>query len=85
MEESRVAVLLEELQSQFRTFGEGLELVNDKIDRVEGKVDRLDQKLDLHILENRRDADINRQEHQQLMQMINEVDRDVQTEIKRVK
>jgi hypothetical protein len=85
MENDKVAVLLEDLRSQFRVFGEGLESVTGKIDRLEQKVDRLDQKLDAHVLENRRDFDINRQEHQQLMQMITEVDREVQTEIKRVK
>lgn len=72
------AILLEDLRAQFRTFGEGLQLLNDKIDRVE-------QKLDAHIEENRRDFEANRIEHQQLMQMIKELDQEVQVEIKRVK
>lgn len=85
MEDSRVAVLLEDLRSQFRTFGEGLQLLNEK--------------LDAHIEENRREFEINQQkfdsirdgfernhqEHSQLIQMIRELDKEVQVEIKRVK
>jgi hypothetical protein len=55
-EQRRTNVLLEQLMSQFRTFGEGLQLLNDK--------------MDAHIEENRREFNLNRQEHQQLMQMI---------------
>jgi hypothetical protein len=69
MDDNKVAVLLEDLRAQFRTFGEGLQLVNDKIDR-------LDQKLDTHIAENRREFETNRQEHHQLIQMIKELDRE---------
>lgn len=63
------AVLIEELMSQFRTFGEGLQLVNDKIDRVEQKVNR--GFIDIN---NRIDGfdEKNRHEHQQLKQMIQE-------------
>ena len=71
VDDNKVAVLLEDLRSQFRTFGEGLQLVSEKIDRVE-------QKLDSHIEQNR-------QEHHQLIQMVKELDREVQVEIKRVK
>lgn len=78
MDDNKVAVLLEDLQSQFRTFGEGLQLVNDKIDRMDQRVERVEQKLDTHIEQNR-------QEHQQLMVMIKELDKEVQVEIKRVK
>lgn len=85
MDDNKVAVLLEDLRAQFRTFGEGLQLVNDNIERVEQKVDQLGQKLDTHINENRRDFETNHQEHQQLMQIIKELDREVQVEIKRVK
>ena len=77
MDDNKVAVLLEDLRSQFRTFGEGLQMLNDKVDRLESK-------LDAHIEENRRDFEINRQEHRQLMQMINEIDTEA-THIKRVK
>ncbi len=84
MDDNKVAVLLEDLMSQFRTFGEGLQLLNDKVDRVETKVDKIDKKLDAHIGENRHDFETNRQEHQQLMQMIKELDTEV-FQIKRVK
>jgi predicted RNase H-like nuclease (RuvC/YqgF family) len=77
MDDNLVAVLIEDLQPQFRSFGEGLQLLNDKVDRVETKVDNLDKKLDTHIEENRRDVGQNRQEHQQLMQMIKELDTEV--------
>ena len=77
MEDGKVAVLLEDLMSQFRTFGEGLQLLNEK--------------MDAHIEENRKEfkaiqtgLDQNRQEHQQLMQMIKELDTEV-IQIKRVK
>lgn len=70
-EKRRTNVLLEQLMSQFRTFGEGLQLLNDK--------------MDAHIEENRHEFDLNRQEHPQLMQMIKELDREVRVEIKRVK
>jgi hypothetical protein len=70
MDDNKVAVLLEDLKAQFRTFGEGLQLLNDKVDRVE-------QKLDTHIEKNRRDFGTNRQEHQLLIQMIKELDTEV--------
>ena len=85
MDDNRVAVILEDLRSQFKVFGEGLQMVNDKIDRVEQKVVQVEQKVDQ--VEQKLDAHIeqNRQEHQQLMQMIKELDNEVQVEIKRVK
>ena len=42
MDDNKVAVILEDLRSQFKVFGGGLQMVNDKIDRVK-------QKLDAHI------------------------------------
>jgi hypothetical protein len=75
MEEGKVAVLLEDLRSQFRVFGEGLAGLHDE---MKVRFDTLENKLDGHIEQNRL-------EHQQIMQMITEVDREVQTEIKRVK
>ena len=35
-------VLLEDLQGQFRVFGEGLQTVQDRLERVEDKVEKLD-------------------------------------------
>lgn len=76
MDDDKVAVLLEDLMSQFRTFGEGLQLLNEK--------------MDTHIEENRKEfrtiqnrLDQNLQEHQQLMQMVKELDTEV-VQIKRV-
>jgi hypothetical protein len=82
MEDNKVAILLEELQKQFMTFGEGLELLTTKVDKgfedVNKRIDKLETKMD-------RSEITNRQEHQQLMQMVKELDQEVQVEIKRVK
>ena len=77
MDDNKVAVLIEDLMAKFRTFGEGLQLLNDKVDDI--KIS-----LDDHAAENRHEFNNNRQEHQQLMQMIKELDQEVQVEIKRV-
>ena len=91
MDDNKVAVLLENLQAQFHTFGEGLQIVNDKIDkmdqrieRVEQKVDKLEFKLDAHIEQNRREFERNHQDHLQLMQLIKDTDIEV-LELKRIK
>lgn len=85
MEDSKVAVILEDLRSQFKVFGEGLNLLNDKFEGLNDKYESLNAKLDAHIEENRREFALNRLEHQQMMQMIKEVDSQVQVELKRVK
>lgn len=54
VEDSKVAVLLEDLQSQFRVFGEGLQMLGDKVDRL--------------IEQNGREHEQNRLEHQQMME-----------------
>ena len=46
MDDSKVAVILEDLRSQFRVFGEGLQMLNEKVDRVDKKVDTLETKVD---------------------------------------
>jgi hypothetical protein len=56
MDDNKVAVLLEDLRAQFRTFGEGMQLLNEKVENG--------------FIENSR-------EHQQLAQMINELDKEV--------
>lgn len=61
MEDSKVAVILEDLRSQFRVFGKGLQTLNEKSDRI-------DQKLEAHIEENRRQFDQNTLEHRQIAQ-----------------
>ncbi len=69
-EQRSTNVLLEELISQFRTFGEGLQQLNDK--------------MDAHIEENRKEfkmvqnsLDRNHQEHQLLKQMIDDLNSDI--------
>lgn len=81
MDENKVAVLLEDLLAKFRTFGEGLDGLRDEMNN---RFNALEQKLDNHVDENRHEFIQNRQEHQQLMQMIKELDTEV-VQIKRVK
>lgn len=99
MEDNKVAVLLEDLRAQFQVFGEGLQLVDEKINRVEQKVDKVELKLnsvelklnsvelklDAHIEQNLCEFERNHLEHQQIMQMVKELDHEVQFEIKRIK
>jgi hypothetical protein len=81
MEDNKVAVLLEDLRAQFRTFGEGLLMLNNKVDKgfqeVKTEIDSL--KIELTSLKAE-----NRQEHQQLKQMVKELDTEV-VQIKRIK
>ncbi len=84
MEDNKVAVLLEDLRSQFRTFGDGLQFVQEKIEKLDQRVERIEQKLDAHIEENRRDFESNRRDHQQVIQAVKELDTEVVT-LKRVK
>ena len=89
MDDNKVAVLLEDLMSQFRTFGEGLQLLNNKVDNgfnsLNGRVDKLKSKIDRLEGKLTNLQESNAQEHRQLMQMIKELDKEVQVEIKRVK
>jgi hypothetical protein len=70
MGDSKVAVLLEDLLSQFRSFGEGLKGLNDEMkefrEETTNRLNSLEQKLSNHIHENR-------EEHKQLMRMIQEI------------
>lgn len=75
MDDTRVAILLEDLMSQFRIFGEGQESLRDDLKKFRDEINARLEKSDLQ----------NRQEHQQLMQMIKELDNEVQVEIKRIK
>lgn len=77
VEDSKVAVILEDLRSQFRVFGEGLQALNEKVDKI-------DQKLDAHIVENRRQFDQNALEHRLMLQMIKELNEE-QTKLKQAK
>lgn len=75
MDDSKVAILLEDLRNQFQVFGEGLQMLRDKMDHLFER-NRQEHKL---IIEQ------NRQEHKLMMQMIQELNHDFQTELKRVK
>jgi predicted nuclease with TOPRIM domain len=75
MEDNKVAVLLEDLRSQFRVFGEGLQQLNDKMDRSFEENRCEHQKIMERFSENRL-------EHQQLQVMIKEL-ADDQKEIRK--
>ena len=77
MEDSKVAVILEDLRSQFRVFGEGLQMLNEKVDQVDNKVDALDKRLERHEIKNE-------EENRLLMQMIRELSEE-QKKLKRAK
>ena len=89
MDDNKVAVLIEDLMAKFRNFGEGLDGLRDDVkqfrDETNNRFNKLEDKLTNHILENRDEFNKNHQEHQQLMQMVKELDQEVQVEIKRVK
>lgn len=74
MEDNKVAVLLEDLKAQSRIFGESLQMLNEKMER--GFKEIRD--------EIREFKDENRREHQQLRQMISELDTEV-VQLKRIK
>ncbi|HEX7713120.1 MAG TPA: hypothetical protein VF531_03785 [Bacillota bacterium] len=78
MEDNKVAVLLEDLRAQFRAFGEGLDVLHHEIKEDRQEMADFRNETNQRFLENSRD-------HQQLMQMIKELDKEVQVEIKRVK
>ena len=78
MDDNKVAVLLEDLQSQFRTFGEGLVGLRDEVREVKNDLADFRSETNQRFLENGR-------EHKQLMQIVKELDQEVQVEIKRVK
>ena len=88
MDDNKVAVLLENLMSQFRTFGDGLDGLRVELkqfrEETNNRFDKLEFKLDAHIEQNRREFERNHQDHQQLIQAIKETDTEVQ-ELKRVK
>lgn len=81
MEDNQVAVLLEDLRAQFRIFGEGLQLLNDKVDKGFQEVK---EEIDLLKTELTNFKDQNRREHQQLQQAITELDTEV-VKLKRMK
>ncbi|MGE5557805.1 MAG: hypothetical protein ACM3WV_04255 [Bacillota bacterium] len=84
MEDSKVAILLEDIKSQFKVFGEGLQMLNEKMDTIDQKVNKLDQKVENIEIEMKNGFQKNQQEHQLMMQMIKELNEE-QTKLKRAK
>ena len=74
MKDSQVAILLEDLRSQFRVFGEGLRALNEKVDKgfleVNDRIDRFEHQ--------------NHQEHRLMLQMIKELNEE-QSKLKKAK
>lgn len=64
MDDNKVAILLENLMSQFPTFGEGLDGLKKELKQFREKTNNRFDKLEMQ----------NRQEHLQLMQAIKETD-----------
>lgn len=98
MEDSKVVVILEDLRSQFRVFGEGLQMLNEKVDLLDSKVNVLDNKVNaldnkVNVLDKKVDVldkkldrhEIkNEEENRLLMQMISELSEE-QKKLKRAK
>ncbi|MGI5853120.1 MAG: hypothetical protein ACOX8I_02230 [Bacillota bacterium] len=70
MEDSKVAVLLEDIRSQIRTIGEGLQILDEKFIRgyqeMNANFSKLEARFD-------RFEHQNQQEHRLMMQMIKEL------------
>ncbi|NLW47236.1 MAG: hypothetical protein GXY86_07865 [Firmicutes bacterium] len=77
MDDNKVAILLEDLRAQFRTFGEGLEGLHGEVKEIKKELVNFRNETDQRFLENR-------QEHQLLIQMVKELDTEV-VKMKRVK
>jgi uncharacterized FlaG/YvyC family protein len=81
MDDKYVAILIEEMRSQFRTFGEKLDGVEEKVDKGLQEV-----KDEINALKMQ-----NRYEHQQLSQMISDLNQEVKkldtevVQLKRIK
>ena len=44
--EREVKVILEDIEGQFRVFGEGFDLVNGRLEKIETRLDRVEEKVD---------------------------------------
>ena len=88
MDDNKVAVLMEDLMSQFRTFGEGLDGLRDEIKdfrkETNNRLETIEQEL-IHFKTE------NRLEHKQIIQAVQDLDNEVKrldtevVQIKRVK
>lgn len=81
MDDSKVAALLEDIRSQFRVLGDGLQMLNEKIDaqgqKLSAKIDSSDQRvISLEVS--------NSNEHRLILQMLKELSEE-QQKLKRAK
>ena len=81
MDDTKVAVLMEDIKSQFRVLGDGLQMLNEKIDaqgqKLSAKIDSLDHRvISLEVS--------NSNEHRLILQMIKELSEE-QQKLKRAK
>jgi hypothetical protein len=88
MDDNKVAVLLEDLITKFRTFGEGLDGLRDEVKEFRGETNNrlnvLEQKVTGLKLDFSELKAENKHDHQQLMQAVKELDTEV-VKLKRVK
>lgn len=88
MDDSKVAVLLEDIKSQFRVLGDGLQMLNEKIDaqgqKLNEKIDSVDHRL-TSVDQRLASLEVsNSNEHRLILQMIKELS-DEQQQLKRAK
>jgi len=73
MDNFKVAVLLEDIKTQFRMFGEGLEILNDKVAKGFQKMKEFRDEVNLKF-------DQNLAEHQPILKMIRELNEEQTTD-----
>jgi hypothetical protein len=88
VDDNKVAVLIENLMSQFRTFGEGLDGLGDEMKAFRGETNHRLNNLEQKVIEIKLEVSElkaeNKKEHQQLIQAVKELDTEV-VKLKRVK
>ena len=88
MDDNKVAVLLEDLMSQFRTFGEGLDGLRDEMKEFRKETNNSLNNLEQELINFKAE---NHLEHKQIIQAIQDLDNEVKrldtevVQIKRVK
>ena len=75
-------VLIEQMVSQFRTFGEGQQMLNEKVDRLEKKMQAGFMEVHTWISSLEKS---NQEEHAEIIQKLERLDKEVQVELKRIK
>ena len=88
MDDNKVAVLMEDLMSQFRTFGEGLDGLRDEIKDFRKETNNRLETIEQELINFKAE---NRLEHKQIIQAVQDLDNEVKrldtevVQIKRVK